>query len=198
MHPGNPEHRNLPLLLLHAREAVLAHFRPILKQFHLTDQQWRILRILAAAPRPGLEPGRIADACKILSPSLTGILTRLEQMQLVSREWSEVDQRRQIIALTGRGVQLVGRVSPLIDAQYRRIEEILGPSGLEEIYRAIDRVVDLLDRPMPAALVEPEVRGKAARASRALGKPGARRIPRAGSTASGARNRIDAKSRQDP
>ena len=39
-------YRNLPQLFLKARESLMAHFRPILKHFGLTDQQWRILRAL--------------------------------------------------------------------------------------------------------------------------------------------------------
>jgi homoprotocatechuate degradation regulator HpaR len=162
MRANDPEHRNLPLLLLHAREAALAHFRPILKKFHLTEQQWRILRVLAAASEAGLEAGQIADKCKILSPSLTGIVSRLEQMELVHRQWSEIDQRRQIIGLTERGSELVARVSPLVDAQYRRIEETLGPATLSEIYQAIDRVTDLLGQPMPSALGEASAESRAA------------------------------------
>jgi DNA-binding MarR family transcriptional regulator len=69
----NPTHRNLPLLLLHAREAAMGHFRPILKHFGLTDQQWRILRTLSESG-DGLEPGQIAETCKIQKPSLTGII----------------------------------------------------------------------------------------------------------------------------
>jgi homoprotocatechuate degradation regulator HpaR len=164
MRTPDPRHRNLPLLLLHAREAALAHFRPILKQFQLTDQQWRVLRVLAAAAHPGLEAGQIADACKILSPSLTGIVSRLEQMHLVSREWSEVDQRRQIIRLTEEGVRLVARVTPYIDEQYRRIEELLGEQTLAEIYQAIDRVVALLHQPIPSVLREPSEMEKTQRA----------------------------------
>ena len=42
----NFSHRNLPLLLLQAREGVLAHFRPILNAHGVTEQQWRIIRAL--------------------------------------------------------------------------------------------------------------------------------------------------------
>ena len=42
-------HRNLPLLLLQARERVIAQFRPILKAHGLTEQQWRVLRALVDA-----------------------------------------------------------------------------------------------------------------------------------------------------
>ena len=39
-------HRNLPLLLLQAREAVFARFRPLLNAVGLTEQQWRVVRAL--------------------------------------------------------------------------------------------------------------------------------------------------------
>jgi homoprotocatechuate degradation regulator HpaR len=139
-----PVHRNLPLLLLHAREAAMAHFRPILKSFRLTDQQWRIVRVLSEAEH-GLEPGQIAEACKIQKPSLTGILTRMAQMKLVDRDRSEVDQRRQRISLTAKGKALVDRMTPFIDRQYQRIEQKIGVEKLSEIYRSIDTVLVLLN-----------------------------------------------------
>jgi homoprotocatechuate degradation regulator HpaR len=139
-----PAHRNLPLLLLHAREAAMAHFRPILKRFRLTDQQWRIVRVLSEAEN-GLEPGQIAEACKIQKPSLTGILTRMAQMNLVDRDRSEVDQRRQRISLTAKGKVLVDRMTPFIDRQYQRIEQQIGVKTLSDIYRSIDTVLALLN-----------------------------------------------------
>jgi hypothetical protein len=44
--PGELRHRNLPLLLLQARERVIARFRPILNAHGITEQQWRIVRAL--------------------------------------------------------------------------------------------------------------------------------------------------------
>ena len=138
-----PAHRNLPLLLLHAREAAMAQFRPILKRFQLTDQQWRIVRVLSES-RDGLEPGQIAEACKIPKPSLTGILSRMAQTRLIDRDRSEVDQRRQRIVLTPKGRALVDRVMPFIDRQYRRIEQAIGADTLSEVYRTLDAVLVLL------------------------------------------------------
>ena len=40
--------RSLPMSLLRAREAVMRQFRPSLRHHGLTEQQWRILRALAA------------------------------------------------------------------------------------------------------------------------------------------------------
>ena len=38
------KHRNLPRLLLQAREAVMTNTRPSLRVHGLSDQQWRVLR----------------------------------------------------------------------------------------------------------------------------------------------------------
>ena len=40
------KHRNLPLLLLQAREGVISRFRPILTEAGFTEQQWRVIRAL--------------------------------------------------------------------------------------------------------------------------------------------------------
>ena len=38
--------RSVPIALIRAREAVMAHFRPLLAQRGYTEQQWRVLRVL--------------------------------------------------------------------------------------------------------------------------------------------------------
>jgi homoprotocatechuate degradation regulator HpaR len=153
----NPSRRNLPLALLHAREAAMGHFRPILKRHGLTDQQWRVVRVLSDATAP-LEPGRIADACKILGPSLTGILKRLAETGLIDRAWSPLDQRRRRVSLTPKGRALVDRMTPLIDRQYQLIEETFGKEQLDAIYATLERMTELLERDIPT--VTPAARAK--------------------------------------
>jgi homoprotocatechuate degradation regulator HpaR len=80
-------HRNLPRLLLQAREAVMAHTRPSLREHGLSDQQWRVLRVLGehAQELAGVETGRVAKEAYLLGPSLTGVLTRMERDGLIER-----------------------------------------------------------------------------------------------------------------
>jgi homoprotocatechuate degradation regulator HpaR len=147
----NPVHRNLPLLLLRAREAAMARFRPLLKEAGLTDQQWRVLRALSEAPG-GLEPREIAALCVILSPSLTGILYRMVEQKLVTRAWSATDQRRQRIAIAPKGRALVDRLSPRVDAEYRRLELSFGAAALERAYDTLDGLLRALEaRPAHSA-----------------------------------------------
>ncbi len=132
-------YRNLPQLFLRAREELLRHFRPIITHFGLTEQQWRILR--AVSENGQLEPREICEICQILSPSLTGVLSRMEDMGLVTRARMAEDQRRVIVRLTARAEQIVAEMAPLIVEQYRIIEASFGPELIAELYEMMDRVL---------------------------------------------------------
>ncbi|WP_241241121.1 homoprotocatechuate degradation operon regulator HpaR [Burkholderia cenocepacia] len=137
------DHRNLAMLLLEARETLMGLFRPILKEFSLTEQQWRIIRVLDGEPAHALEAGQIAKRCCILSPSLTGVLERMERDGLITRTRAQEDQRRLLVSLTPQSRKLVTEIGPRIDAQYRQLEARFGQDGLEDIYRALDRLIEL-------------------------------------------------------
>lgn len=143
--------RNLPHLLLLAREAAMSHFRPILNHVGLTEQQWRILRTLDEAGS-AMEPHRIADTCKISSPSLSGILARMADAGLIERARSTVDQRRQSVRLSKRGMRVVARMAPLVEAQYRHIETAVGIEELERMYAALDALMAMLARDIPSVI----------------------------------------------
>lgn len=84
-------HRNLPRLLLQARESVMTHTRPGLREHGLSDQQWRVLRVLGELGV--VETGRVAREAFILGPSLTGVLSRMERDGLICRARDAEDQR---------------------------------------------------------------------------------------------------------
>lgn len=128
--------RNLPQLLLKARESLLSHFRPILNHFNLTEQQWRIVRELGE--QGSAEPNQLCDACVILSPSMVGVLARLQTMGLVTRTRVAHDRRRVIIRLSPEGQRLYQRIAPLIEAQYRLLEQTIGSGLVHQAYELLD------------------------------------------------------------
>ena len=133
---------SLPMALLQAREASMQLFRPLLAQHDMTEQQWRVLRALAAAPAP-LEVGAIADATFLLAPSLSRILKDLEARGLVRRAPVATDQRRAEITLTDQGYELVAAVAPESEAIYNLIEDAFGAKALE---RLLGQLADLRDK----------------------------------------------------
>lgn len=140
-------YRNLPQLFLKAREDMLRHFRPIITHFGLTEQQWRILRAVYEAEQ--LEPREICEVCQILSPSLTGVLSRMEDLALVTRTRLADDQRRMSVRLTPKGEQLVEELTPLITEQYRLIEKAFGPKLIKEVYDLMDKFIAAERGPIP-------------------------------------------------
>jgi homoprotocatechuate degradation regulator HpaR len=141
---GRFEHRNLPLLMLQARERVIGHFRPVLNAHGLTEQQWRIVRLLLDAG--GLEPREIGELCNLSSPSLAGVLKRMEEIDLVKRRRFAHDQRRVHVTLTARSRALAARMAPQIEAVYARIQGLLGAEFCERLYATLDDVLARLDR----------------------------------------------------
>jgi homoprotocatechuate degradation regulator HpaR len=145
-------HRNLPLLLLQARERVISHFRPILNANGVTEQQWRIVRVLYETPF--LEPREIVELCRISSPSMAGVLSRMQQLGLVTRRRVDHDQRRLRVSLTPRARALAARMAPQIDATYLRIERQIGREFGVQFQQALDRLLATLPANEPAAKSE--------------------------------------------
>ncbi|MFZ6773014.1 homoprotocatechuate degradation operon regulator HpaR [Undibacterium sp. SXout7W] len=131
--------RNLPQLFLRARASLMAHFRPILSHFGLTDQQWRILRLLAEHQQ--LEPRELCELSQILSPSMAGVLTRMEEIDLIHRNPMEGDQRRVLVSLSPHGTELMTEIAPMIDSQYQHIEKSIGKQGILDLIQELEEFI---------------------------------------------------------
>ncbi|MES2937255.1 MAG: homoprotocatechuate degradation operon regulator HpaR [Pseudomonadota bacterium] len=141
MHTTAFAHRNLPRLLLQARESVMLHTRPSLREHGLSDQQWRVLRVLGE--HGTVETGRIAHEAYIPGPSLTGVLARMERDGLVRRERDPADQRRSVVEATPRGLKLVEKLSHTVEAHYRWLEGSMGKQKLTQLYALLDELITL-------------------------------------------------------
>ena len=126
-----PIERSLPLQLLQSREAAMALFRPMLRGYGLTEQQWRVVRVLAAAGP--LDASGLAEATFLLPPSLTRILQALEEKGLIHRETDPNDQRRVFISLSAAGEGVFASISPDSERLYRTIEARFGAEKLQSL-----------------------------------------------------------------
>ncbi len=134
-----PLRRNLPLLLLRSREAVMARFRGILNRHGVTEQQWRVIRaLLDESP---LEPRQICERCQLLSASAAGVLARMEELGLVRRERMASDQRRVQVSVTPKSRAIARRIAPQAEAEYQRIEQALGAPLLAQVYASLDQML---------------------------------------------------------
>lgn len=130
--------QSLPMALLRAREAVMRQFRPSLRKHDLTEQQWRILRALAAVDT--IEVTELAHLAFLLGPSLSRILRDLEARGLVTRKLVERDQRRSVLSIAPKGLKLIGQVAPHSEAIYAEIAERYGVRKLGELQKMLDEL----------------------------------------------------------
>jgi len=145
--------RDLPQQLLKARDALMSHFRPVLNHFGVTEQQWRILRALDEHGQ--LEPRELCELCQILSPSMAGVLARMEELELVRRERMAQDARRVMVQLAPKGDRLFDEIAPLIERQYRMMEKAWGRGVLDDLSSALAGFIAAQATPVPQVELPP-------------------------------------------
>lgn len=109
----------------------MSFFRPLLNQHGLTEQQWRVIRILRQHGE--MESYRLAELACILKPSMTGVLSRLERDGVVARRKPPHDQRRVYIDLTKHGHECFLSMSGDMEDNYRRIQAQFGEEKLQQL-----------------------------------------------------------------
>jgi len=135
--------RSLPMQLLRAREAVMQRFRPMLHRHGVTEQQWRVIRVLVE--REAMEIGALAEACCVLPASLTRIVDTLEAKSLVVRRPHTADQRRVIVDIAPAGRRLFHAVAPHSEAHYREIAQLVGEDRVEAVYAMLEDFIRRLE-----------------------------------------------------
>ncbi|MBX3578203.1 MAG: homoprotocatechuate degradation operon regulator HpaR [Rhizobiaceae bacterium] len=130
--------RSLPMALLRAREAVMTGLRPILAARDVSEQQWRVLRVLAESGP--LDATEVAERACLLAPSLTRIMRSLEERRFITRDRDAGDGRRVRLAISAAGLAMISDVVPASRAIYTDIEARFGK---ERIDLLLDMLGDL-------------------------------------------------------
>jgi homoprotocatechuate degradation regulator HpaR len=128
--------------LLKAREAAMSRFRPMLRSHGLTEQQWRVVRVLAEYPN--VDASELAQRALLLAPSLSRIFQFLEREKLIRRTVDTRDQRRSLFSLTSTGRTLYEQVAPESEALYAQIEQEFGSEKLDALYELLSQFHDSL------------------------------------------------------
>lgn len=97
--------RSLPIALLRAREGVMAPIRDMLSETDITEQQWRVLRVLSEFG--SLDASTLSERSSLLFPSLTRIAKTMRKKGLITQTRDEHDRRRQLIEITQAGQKLI-------------------------------------------------------------------------------------------
>ncbi|MBX5156342.1 MULTISPECIES: homoprotocatechuate degradation operon regulator HpaR [unclassified Rhizobium] len=133
--------RSLAISLLRAREGVMSHFRPILAAHDVTEQQWRVIRVLYEADK--LDASEVADKASILAPSLTRMIRSLEERGFITKHRDDDDGRRVLLQITSAGQAIVEEVMPESLKVYADIDRRFGAERMERLLDMLEELTAL-------------------------------------------------------
>jgi len=138
----------------------MQNFRPHLNSYGLTEQQWRVLRVLWEVKC--MSNQQLSDHCVLHPASLSRIMPKLEADGLVLRKPTEEDRRHLFITITDKGRALVEKLRAENDQIFASIVEELGDGIVESAYDALERLNAGLERGIDRSIMTtpPELRRK--------------------------------------
>lgn len=130
--------RSLPIALLRAREAVMAPIRVMLSESGISEQKWRVIRVLEEVGP--LEQTALAKEACLLLPSLTRMLQSMEEEGLLTRAPDVRDRRKSIVRITGAGRSVLLDHSDSSAAIAAELEARYGAEKLETLLDMLDEL----------------------------------------------------------
>lgn len=135
--------RSLTIALLLSREKLMSQFRPMLAGHNLTEQQWRILRVVSEDQQ--IDATKVAKRSCLLAPSVSRILRRLEGRELIARTRDKNDSRRTLISITGKGLDLIAEIAPKNRRIYVEFRAGIGEESFEQLLDLLEKLNNLPD-----------------------------------------------------
>lgn len=129
---------SLPMALYRALDSVMPAYRELFARHNLTEPQWRVLRVLWSAE--SVNSVELSRRTLITTPSLVGILDRMEKKKLVSRIRSTADRRNVHLVATTESRLLQKTVTPQLDAIHRQVEETVSGEELESLKSILQKI----------------------------------------------------------
>jgi homoprotocatechuate degradation regulator HpaR len=118
-------------------------FRPHLASLGLTEQQWRVLRVLGEDGAS--EAGHVAARACILPPSLSRIIRALEEQKYITSFRDKSDGRRTMIQLAAAGERLLAGAAQHSAEIYATIERAFGKNALADLLDRLEQLQAALE-----------------------------------------------------
>ncbi len=124
--------------LVRAYQAFSSYSETFVRQYGLTPAQFDVIATLGNTQ--GLSMGDIGEKTLITKGTLTGVVDRLEQKGLVTRETPPENRRSVIVQLTAEGQALFEQVFPAHIGDIKRHLEPLDDSEMELLRVLLNRL----------------------------------------------------------
>ena len=121
--------------------------RPVLREAGLTEQQWRVLRVLV--DEGDTDPSGLSEAALLYAPSVTRILKELVERNLIVRNIDPMDGRRSIVSVTKTGRTLVEKTAVTTGKILNSYAERFGADRLEALRAELRAFVEVIGQANP-------------------------------------------------
>jgi homoprotocatechuate degradation regulator HpaR len=133
--------RSLPMMLYRSLDAVTPRFRKIFSDFGLTEQQWRVLRVLWE--RQDVTLNELSGITLIPAPSLVGVIDRLQGKGFVERRRSDADRRKVYVLATQKGGELEAKVMPRVASAYAALKQSVDAETWDQVLKGLQQISEL-------------------------------------------------------
>lgn len=130
---------SLPMILSRSLDGIMPVYRSLFQKHEITDQQWRVMRALWEQKH--LTSKEISEITLLPSPSLVGILDRLEKKGFIGRLRSVKDRRLVYIVPTQAGREFQELMLPKIEQIHDSFMEKVTAEEWDELKRLLDKLI---------------------------------------------------------
>ncbi len=128
------------MMLHRTLDVVIPKYRAVFKEHGISEQQWRILRVLWERQR--CTSAELAKITLIPSPSMVGVIDRMMKKSLVLRDRSKDDRRVVHVSLTDKGRDLQNELMPQIDAIYETLINQCDADAWQTMINTMQIIID--------------------------------------------------------
>jgi DNA-binding MarR family transcriptional regulator len=128
------------LSILRTAAVIDHHLAEVLKPFGITTTQYNVLRILRGAGQKGLCGREVAERLVSEVPDVSRLLDRTEDLGLIRRERDPEDRRHVTARITDKGLAVLEKSTPALEASQRHRFGRLDPEGLQRLIAALEDV----------------------------------------------------------
>lgn len=132
--------KSLPMMLHRTLDTIIPHYRAVFKSHGISEQQWRILRVLWETDN--CTTAKLANSTLLPSPSMVGIIDRMTAKGLVSRDRSSEDRRKVYVSLTDKGRALQAELIPQVDAVYQKVMSQCESEDWHTMIETLQKIID--------------------------------------------------------
>ncbi len=109
-----------------------------IKQFGFSSShQFGVLLLLS---KRSISQKEISEFTLADEPSTTRMLDRMIKKNIIAKERSQEDKRKQIVTITEQGQELLHKILPIVAEKNREIEELISDEELEQLYVILNKI----------------------------------------------------------